>query len=88
MEQMENITEIVKAAEDMVERVGLFCRYNSALEKNLQDVLEGFRDNTNRLVNGKQSIVKAAMRAINHGITPPAGKNALPQVSSTSPIEE
>ena len=88
MEQMENITEIVKAAEDMVERVGLFCRYNSALEKNLQDVLEGFRDNTNRLVNGKQSIVKAAMRAINHGITPPSGKNALPQVSSTSPIEE
>jgi DNA recombination protein RmuC len=88
MEQMENITEIVKAAEDMVERVGLFCRYNSALEKDLQDVLKGFRENSERLVNGRQSIVKAAMRAINHGITPPAGKNALPMVSSTLLIEE
>lgn len=81
-EQMENIAEIVKAAEDMVERVGLFCRYNSALEKDLQNVLKGFQENTNRLVDGKQSIVKAAIRAINHGITPPAGKNALPALSS------
>ena len=88
MEQMENITEIVKAAEDMVERVGLFCRYNSELEEDLQNVLEGFQENTKRLVDGKQSIVKAAMRAINHGITPPAGKNALPIASSTLLIEE
>ena len=88
MEQMENITEIVKAAEDMVERVGLFCRYNAELEKDLQEVLEGFQENTKRLVDGKQSIVKAAMRAINHGITPPAGKNALPIASSTLLIEE
>lgn len=88
MEQMENITEIVKAAEDMVERVGLFCRYNAELEKDLQNVLEGFQENTKRLVDGKQSIVKAAMRAINHGITPPAGKNALPIASSTLLIDE
>ena len=81
MEQMENITEIVKAAEDMVERVGLFCRYNAALENDLQKVLDGFRENTNRLVDGKQSIVKAAYRAIGHGITAPAGKNALPALT-------
>lgn len=88
MEQMENITEIVKAAEDMVERVGLFCRYNAALEKDLEDVLSGFRENTNRLVDGKQSIVKAAYRAIGHGITPPAGKNALPALSPLAPEKE
>ena len=88
MEQMENITEIVKAAEDMVERVGLFCRYNAALEKDLEDVLSGFRENTNRLVDGKQSIVKAAYRAIDHGITPPAGKNALPALSPLAPEKE
>ena len=88
MEQMENITEIVKAAEDMVNRVGLFCHCNAELEKKLEDVLGGFKENTERLVNGRQSIVKAAMRAINHGITPPAGKNALPIVSSTLLIEE
>ena len=88
MEQMENITEIVKAAEDMVERVGLFCRYNAALEKDLEDVLSGFRENTNRLVDGKQSIVKAAYRAIGHGITPPAGKNALPALSPLAPEKD
>lgn len=77
-EQMENIEEIVKAAGDMVERVGIFCRYNAALESDLKDVLEGFQENTRRLVDGKQSIVKAAMRAIDHGITAPVGKNALP----------
>ena len=87
-EQMENIEEIVKAAEDMVERVGIFCRHNAALEKDLKDVLEGFHENTERLVDGKQSIVKAAMRAINHGITAPTGKNALPPIRPTLPAEE
>ena len=87
-EQMENIEEIVKAAEDMVERVGIFCRHNAALEKDLKDVLEGFHENTERLVDGKQSIVKAAMRAINHGITAPTGKNALPPIRPALPAEE
>lgn len=34
------------------------------------------------------SIGKAAYRAINHGISAPAGKNALPSVSPTLLIEE
>ncbi len=79
-ERMENIEEIVKAAQDMVERVGIFCHANAALQKDLEGVLEEFKENTNRLVDGKQSIVKAAMRAISHGLTPPAGKNTLPQL--------
>ena len=88
MEQMENITEIVKAAEDMVERVGLFCHCNAELEKDLEGVLKGFKENTKRLVDGKKSIVKAAMRAIDHGVKSPTGKNALPTVSSSLLIEE
>ena len=88
MEQMENITEIVKAAEDMVERVGLFCRYNAALENDLQKVLDGFRENTNRLVDGKQSIVKAAYRAIGHGIAAPDGKNTLPALNAPLSAED
>ena len=80
-EQMENISEIVKAAEEMVDRVGLFCRFNSELEKDLEGVLDGFKENTKRLVDGKQSIVKAAIKAVKHGITPPVGKNALPEVA-------
>lgn len=77
-EQMENISEIVKAAQDMVERVGIFCHANSKLEGDLENVLTGFKDNSKRLVDGKRSIVGAAMRAVKHGIQAPEGKNALP----------
>ena len=87
-EQMENIAEIVKAAEEMVERVGLFCHSNEVLEKNLEGVLKGFKENTKRLVDGDKSIVKAAMKAIDHGITAPTGKNALPVLSATLPNDE
>ena len=80
-EQMENIEGIVKAAEEMVNRVGIFCEANASLEKDLEDVLKGFKENTKRLVDGKQSIVKAAMKAIEHGVPAPTGKNALPALN-------
>ncbi|MBQ1912899.1 MAG: DNA recombination protein RmuC [Bacteroidales bacterium] len=83
-EQIENIEGIVKAAEEMINRVGIFCSANAALEKDLEDVLDGFKENTKRLVDGKQSIVKAAMKAIEHGVPAPSGKNALPPLSSTA----
>ena len=79
-EQMEHIDEIVKAANDMVERVGIFFRENEKIERNLEGVLGSFRENSKRLVDSNQSIVKAARRAISHGIKAPAGKNALPGV--------
>ena len=87
-EQMENIQGIVKAAEDMVDRVGIFCNANSELEKDLEGVLEGFKENSRRLVDGKKSIVKAALRAINHGVPAPTGKNALPALNPALPDEE
>ena len=77
-EQMENISEIVKAAQDMVERVGIFCRYNAELEADMSKTLDKFRENSRRLVDGNQSIVKAARRAIDHGVNEPSGKNVLP----------
>lgn len=80
-EQMENIDGIVKAAEEMVNRVGIFCHANAELEKDLEDVLTGFKENSKRLVDGKQSIVKAALKAIQHGVPAPTGKNALPDLS-------
>jgi hypothetical protein len=85
---MENISEIVKAAEEMVERVGIFCRHNAAIEDGLKSLLEEYRKNTDRLVNGRRSIVKAALKAIDHGIAAPTGKNALPQPESWSMTEE
>ena len=87
-EQMENIAEIVSAAQEMVNRVGIFCHANAELEKDLEDVLDGFKENTKRLVDGKQSIVKAAMKAIDHGIQAPTGKNALPALGPDIPSEE
>ena len=87
-EQMENIQGIVKAAEDMVDRVGIFCNANSELEKDLEGVLEGFKENSRRLVDGKKSIVKAALRAINHGVPAPTGKNALPALNPALSDEE
>ncbi len=80
-EQMQNLTEIVNAAQEMVERVGIFCRYNAELEKDLEGVLEGFKTNTKRLVDGRQSIVKSARKAIEHGVAPPSDKNALPPLA-------
>ncbi len=79
-EQMENISEIVKAAQDMVERVGLFVNENARLGESIQSLMDTYNKNTNRLVDGKQSIVKAAYRAVDHGIKAPEGKNALPPV--------
>lgn len=87
-EQMENIEEIIKAAKDMVERVGIFCHANAELEKKLGDVLDSFKENTHRLVEGKQSIVKAAWKAIEHGVPAPVGKNTLPSTGPALPTEE
>ena len=87
-EQMENISEIVSAAQEMVNRVGIFCHANAELEKDLEDVLDGFKENTKRLVDGKKSIVKAAMKAIHHGIQAPTGKNALPAIGPGLSDEE
>jgi DNA recombination protein RmuC len=78
-EQMENITEIVNAARNMVDRVALFCEENTRIGKNLTSVLESFNENSARLVDGRQSIVKAAWQAIEHGIDPPS-RHTLPPV--------
>ena len=78
-EQMENISEIVKAAQNMVERVALFCDENAKIKKSLESVLEDFNENSARLVDSKQSIVKAAWQAIEHGLEKPT-KHTLPPV--------
>ena len=62
-EQMENISEIVKAAQSMVDRVALFCEENARIEENLEAVLKRFRKNSARLTESDQSIVKAAWKA-------------------------
>ena len=69
-EQMENIAEIVDAAQKMVDRVALFCEDNAKVQKSLEGVLEDFKANTSRLVDGRQSIVRAALDVASHGVKP------------------
>ena len=85
-EQMENIEEIVRSAEMMVERVGLFCDENAKLQHDLEGVLDHFRKNSERLIDGKQSIVKAAQKAVDHGIRQ-SEKHPLPSLRPALPGE-
>ena len=69
-EQMENVAKIVEGAQKMVDRVALFCDENAKVQRSLEGVLEDFRENTARLVDGRQSIVRAALEVIGHGVPP------------------
>lgn len=81
-EQMENISEIVKAAQNMVNRVALFCEENTKIKNALDAVLTRFNKNTERLTESQQSIVSAAWDAIEHGIAKPTN-HVLPPVAPT-----
>lgn len=78
-EQMANVEKIMQAAHDVVERVGIFYKSQIALEGKIEAALTSCRENTRRLVDGNQSIVKAARRAIGYGVEKPTTDNALPE---------
>ena len=78
-EQLENISEIVDAAQTMVNRVALFCEENAKIQNSLETVLDNFKKNNARLVESPQSIVGAARKAIDHGIKAPVNRT-LPAV--------
>ena len=75
-EQMESVAQIVDGAQKMVDRVALFCEENAKVQRALEGVLEDFRENTSRLVDGRQSIVRAALEVIGHGV--PTSRRTLP----------
>ena len=78
-EQMDNMQEIVDDAQKMIDRIALFFDDNAKLQKDLEDVLEGFRKNTERLTTGKQSVLKAAHEVVRHGVAPT--KRELPPIT-------
>ena len=86
-EQMENISEIVNAAQNMVDRVALFCEENTALENSLDAFVKRFKKNSARLVESDKSIVGAAWKAISHGLTVPTN-HTLPAIGPAIPTEE
>jgi len=85
-EQMENISEIVDAAQKMVDRVGLYCKKNAEVEKSLEAAVQKFKENTARLNDSPQSIVGAARKAVDHGIKNPE-TNPLPSLGPALPEE-
>lgn len=86
-EQMENISEIVKAAQNMVDRVALFCEENTALENNLDAFVKRFKKNSARLIESDQSITAAAWKAVNHGLKAPTN-HTLPALGPVLPSDE
>ena len=75
-EQMESVAQIVEGARKMVDRVALFCEENARVQRSLEGVLDDFKKNTERLVDGRQSIVRAAHEVIGHGV--PTSRRTLP----------
>lgn len=67
-DQLDNMSNIVSGAQEMVNRVALFVDKNNALGDKLQQALTEYNENTKRLVEGKQSIVKAARNVIDCGV--------------------
>ena len=83
-EQMDNIAGIVTAAQNMVDRVALFCEENAKVESTLESALRTFKKNSARLTESPQSIVGAAWKAVEHGIKQPKG-HTLPPVGMPLP---
>lgn len=58
--QLENAHNICVHASNVIKRVGLFCEENAKLGRQLATAMGTYTANTNRLVDGRQSIVGAA----------------------------
>ena len=77
-DQMENMADIVAGAQKMLDRVALFCEKNAEVENALRQTLKKMEENSKRLVEGRQSIAKAAQEVLDCGVSPSAGKR-LPE---------
>ena len=78
--QMDNMAKIIEKATTMVERVALFCEENNKLGSQLNAALQTYTENTKRLVEGRQSIVKAAHDVEELGVK--SAKKSLPSVKT------
>ena len=79
-DQLDNMADIVNGAQKMVDRVALFCEKNVEVGNAIERASKLFEENHQRLVSGRQSIVKAAQEVIDAGVKLTPGK-ALPEVT-------
>ena len=73
-DQLDNMADIVNGAQKMVDRVATFCEKNAEVGNALGRTVKLFEENTQRLVDGRQSIVKAANEVIAAGVKLTPGK--------------
>lgn len=79
-DQLDNMADIVAGAQKMVDRVATFCEKNVEVGNAIARASKLFEENQLRLVEGRQSIVKAANEVIAAGVKLTPGKE-LPQTS-------
>lgn len=68
--QLENVAEIVKKAQLVVDRIGLFFKENKRLGTALNGALKIYNDNTARLTSSKQNILDPAKSIVDLGVKP------------------
>lgn len=79
-DQLDNMADIVAGAQKMVDRVATFCEKNVEVGNAIARASKLFEENHQRLVEGRQSIVKAANEVIAAGVKLTPGKE-LPEAS-------
>ena len=79
-DQLDNMAGIVAGAQKMVDRVALFCEKNAEVGNAIERAAKLFDENQQRLVSGRQSIVKAAQEVIDAGVKLTPGK-VLPEAA-------
>jgi len=77
-DQMENMAQIVSGAQKMLDRVALFAEKNTEVENALRQTLRKMEENSKRLIEGRQSIARAAREVLDCGVSPSPGKT-LPE---------
>ena len=78
--RLDNMADIVAGAQKMVDRVATFCEKNVEVGNAIARASKLFEENHQRLVEGRQSIVKAANEVIAAGVKLTPGKE-LPEAS-------
>ncbi len=79
-DQLDNMADIVAGAQKMVDRVALFCEKNVEVGNAIERASKLFDENHQRLMSGRQSIVKAAQEVIDAGVKLTPGK-VLPEAT-------
>ena len=75
--QLKNQEQIIKSAQNMVDRVADFAKYMTKIGEKLNDAQKAYEDANDKLKNSGQSILVSAHKVLNLGVK---SKKALPDI--------